>query len=179
MSAEQALAFFADDPPIMALLQPMVLDLGLGYLELGQSSSTLSRGEAQRVKLATLMGKASAGPSLLLMDEPDRGSAPRRRGARAGCHRRAGGGRPHGARHLAPPAPVGAAADHRVDVQARCGASIGARFRMQPSPWCVVAPAAERALVMHTLVAEARGRFAESLPFAVRRHMRRACRVRR
>jgi excinuclease ABC subunit A len=75
MTVDEALAFFAADPPLASLCQALH-DLGLGYLRLGQSSTTLSRGEAQRVKLATLIGRTSREPALLLMDEPDRGLHP-------------------------------------------------------------------------------------------------------
>ncbi|MEO0649354.1 MAG: ATP-binding cassette domain-containing protein [Planctomycetota bacterium] len=75
MSVEEATAFFADDEPIAALCRAMQA-LGLGYLGLGHASNRLSRGEAQRVKLATQLGTAGARPSLLLLDEPDRGLHP-------------------------------------------------------------------------------------------------------
>ena len=75
LTVDQAVDFFANDKPILALCQAMS-KLGLGYLHLGQSSSTLSRGEAQRVKLATLLGKPAKNASLVLLDEPDRGLHP-------------------------------------------------------------------------------------------------------
>lgn len=75
MTVAQARGFFDDDPPIAALCRAMD-ELGLGYLALGQSSASLSRGEAQRVKLATLLGRPASEPTLLLLDEPDRGLHP-------------------------------------------------------------------------------------------------------
>ncbi len=75
MSVREACAFFADDEPIGAMCRAMD-ELGLGYLVLGHASNRLSRGEAQRVKLATLLGRADAKESLLLLDEPDRGLHP-------------------------------------------------------------------------------------------------------
>ncbi|MDF1798658.1 MAG: hypothetical protein P1V81_05745 [Planctomycetota bacterium] len=75
MDVRTAARFFAGDPPIARTLDAMDW-LGLGYLRLGQSSKQLSRGESQRVKLATLLGDTAAEPSLLLLDEPDRGLHP-------------------------------------------------------------------------------------------------------
>lgn len=75
MTVREALVFFADDPPLLSLCAAME-QLGLGYLRLGQSSGSLSRGEAQRVKLATVLGKTTSEPALLLLDEPDRGLHP-------------------------------------------------------------------------------------------------------
>lgn len=75
MSIGQARAWFADDEPLAALLSAMD-DLGLGYLELGQTSSSLSRGEVQRLALAGVLGKRATEPTLLLLDEPDRGLHP-------------------------------------------------------------------------------------------------------
>jgi excinuclease ABC subunit A len=65
----EALAFFSDTPRLAAKLR--VLDeVGLGYLRLGQSATTLSGGEAQRVKLAAHLAMASSGGTLFLFDEP-------------------------------------------------------------------------------------------------------------
>jgi excinuclease ABC subunit A len=72
MRVEEAAGFFANFPKILRLLQTLN-DVGLGYMELGQSSTTLSGGEAQRVKLATELGKASTGHTLYLLDEPTTG----------------------------------------------------------------------------------------------------------
>jgi excinuclease ABC subunit A len=69
---EEALAFFDSFSNIKALLQAMN-DVGLSYVELGQSSTTLSGGEAQRVKLATELGKPNTGHTLYLLDEPTTG----------------------------------------------------------------------------------------------------------
>ncbi len=75
MTFEQALDFFEDEPAALKLASAMVT-LGLGYLTLGQSSGSLSRGEAQRIKLGTLLGTKRKGNSIVLLDEPDRGLAP-------------------------------------------------------------------------------------------------------
>ena len=75
LTVRDALEVFRDDPPLAVLLGAMA-DLGLGYLQLGQASNSLSRGEAQRIKLAALLGRADARPTLLLLDEPDRGLHP-------------------------------------------------------------------------------------------------------
>ena len=75
MTVREARQYFADDPTPHALCQAMD-ELGLGYLALGQPSNTLSRGEGQRVKLATLLGTRDAQPSFVLLDEPDRGLHP-------------------------------------------------------------------------------------------------------
>ncbi|HEX7167893.1 MAG TPA: excinuclease ABC subunit UvrA, partial [Acidimicrobiales bacterium] len=73
MTVEDATAFFADVPRIARRVQ--VLDeLGLGYLTLGQSSTTLSGGEAQRIKLATELTRLSRGGGVVyLLDEPTTG----------------------------------------------------------------------------------------------------------
>ncbi len=73
MSVDDALQFFHGNKDIAARLQPLS-DVGLGYVQLGQSSSTLSGGEAQRVKLASfLMGGAAAGNLFFIFDEPTTG----------------------------------------------------------------------------------------------------------
>jgi excinuclease ABC subunit A len=72
MRVEEALKFFANFPKIRRLLQTLD-DVGLGYVALGQSSTTLSGGEAQRVKLATELGKPATGKTLYILDEPTTG----------------------------------------------------------------------------------------------------------
>ena len=72
MSVEEALNFFYDIPRIKRKLQTL-FDVGLGYIKLGQSSTTLSGGEAQRVKLATELSKRSTGKTLYILDEPTTG----------------------------------------------------------------------------------------------------------
>ncbi|MGN6491820.1 MAG: excinuclease ABC subunit UvrA [Agriterribacter sp.] len=73
MSVDDALQFFKDEKDILAKLKPLA-DVGLGYVKLGQSSDTLSGGEAQRVKLASFLGKGKAqGHILFIFDEPTTG----------------------------------------------------------------------------------------------------------
>ncbi len=73
MSVDDALLFFADDKAIRNAIQPLQ-DVGLGYVKLGQSSDTLSGGEAQRVKLASFLGKGKGiGHVLFIFDEPTTG----------------------------------------------------------------------------------------------------------
>jgi len=72
MTVEEALAFFANIPKIKNKLQTLY-DVGLGYIKLGQSSTTLSGGEAQRVKLATELARKSTGKTLYILDEPTTG----------------------------------------------------------------------------------------------------------
>lgn len=73
MSVDEAVLFFEDKPDVAAKIKPLQ-DVGLGYVKLGQSSSTLSGGEAQRVKLASYLGKGrSNSPVLFIFDEPSTG----------------------------------------------------------------------------------------------------------
>jgi excinuclease ABC subunit A len=72
MPAEEAFAFFQNQPPIARQLQTLV-DVGLGYVRLGQSAPTLSGGEAQRVKLSTELGKRATGHTIYILDEPTTG----------------------------------------------------------------------------------------------------------
>ena len=102
MTVEEALHFFENIPPIRRKLQTLY-DVGLGYIQLGQPATTLSGGEAQRVKLASELQRRSTGRTFYILDEPttglhfddvrqllDRAAAPRRR-------------RQHRARHRAQP----------------------------------------------------------------------------
>ncbi len=72
MTAEEAVDFFENLPKIRRKAQTMV-EVGLGYVKLGQSSTTLSGGEAQRVKLATELARASTGKTVYILDEPTTG----------------------------------------------------------------------------------------------------------
>ena len=72
MTVDEALAFFNESPRICRTLQ-MLTDVGLGYIELGQSATTLSGGEAQRVKLAKELARRQTGSTLYIMDEPTTG----------------------------------------------------------------------------------------------------------
>jgi excinuclease ABC subunit A len=72
MSVEEALAFFAKIPKIRRRLQTLH-DVGLDYMRLGQPATTLSGGEAQRVKLAAELGKVATGRTLYILDEPTTG----------------------------------------------------------------------------------------------------------
>jgi excinuclease ABC subunit A len=72
LSIEEGLEFFANQPTIARHLQTLV-DVGLGYVRLGQPAPTLSGGEAQRVKLSAELGKRSTGRTLYILDEPTTG----------------------------------------------------------------------------------------------------------
>ena len=72
MNVSEALEFFKNHPPIKRHLQTLE-DVGLGYIKLGQPSTQLSGGEAQRIKLATELSKKSTGNTLYILDEPTTG----------------------------------------------------------------------------------------------------------
>ena len=72
MTCEEALAFFAPIPKIANKLQTLV-DVGLGYVKIGQPSTTLSGGEAQRIKLATELSRRATGRTIYVLDEPTTG----------------------------------------------------------------------------------------------------------
>lgn len=72
MTVEEALAFFADQPALARRLQTLV-DVGLSYIRLGQSATTLSGGEAQRIKLALELARRDTGRTLYILDEPTTG----------------------------------------------------------------------------------------------------------
>lgn len=72
MTVDQALDFFANIPPVRGKLQTLS-DVGLGYITLGQSATTLSGGEAQRIKLSRELSRKSTGRTLYLLDEPTTG----------------------------------------------------------------------------------------------------------
>ncbi|MDD5749894.1 MAG: excinuclease ABC subunit UvrA [Patescibacteria group bacterium] len=72
LTAEEAMNFFADLPNIHNKLKTLV-DVGLGYIKLGQPANTLSGGEAQRIKLATELSRRSSGKTLYILDEPTTG----------------------------------------------------------------------------------------------------------
>jgi len=72
MSVEEGITFFDGLPSIRRKLQTL-FDVGLGYIKIGQSSTTLSGGEAQRVKLATELAKRSTGKTIYILDEPTTG----------------------------------------------------------------------------------------------------------
>ncbi|HYF96842.1 MAG TPA: excinuclease ABC subunit UvrA, partial [Patescibacteria group bacterium] len=72
MTCETALEFFGNIPSVSKKLQTLV-DVGLGYISLGQSATTLSGGEAQRIKLATELSRRPTGRTLYILDEPTTG----------------------------------------------------------------------------------------------------------
>ena len=72
MTVEEGLTFFDGLPKIKRKLQTL-FDVGLGYIKIGQSSTTLSGGEAQRVKLAAELAKRGTGKTIYILDEPTTG----------------------------------------------------------------------------------------------------------
>jgi excinuclease ABC subunit A len=72
MTVEQAAAFFENVPAIARKLDTLV-EVGLGYIRLGQPATTFSGGEAQRIKLATELSRRSTGKTLYILDEPTTG----------------------------------------------------------------------------------------------------------
>lgn len=72
MTVEDALKFFENVPSITRKIQTLY-DVGLGYVRLGQPSTELSGGEAQRIKLATELSKRSTGKTIYILDEPTTG----------------------------------------------------------------------------------------------------------
>jgi len=72
MTVEEGITFFADLPRLAKKLQTLY-DVGLGYIKIGQSSTTLSGGEAQRIKLATELAKRDTGKTFYILDEPTTG----------------------------------------------------------------------------------------------------------
>jgi excinuclease ABC subunit A len=72
LTVEEALHFFEDIPMIKEKMQTLV-DVGLGYIKLGQSATTLSGGEAQRVKLSSELSRRGTGQTLYILDEPTTG----------------------------------------------------------------------------------------------------------
>ena len=72
MTVEEALEFFSNIPRVKVKIQTLA-DVGLGYIKLGQPSTTLSGGEAQRIKLATELSKRATGKTLYILDEPTTG----------------------------------------------------------------------------------------------------------
>ena len=72
LSCEEALEFFGNQPAIARHMQTLV-DVGLGYVRLGQPATTLSGGEAQRVKLSSELAKRSTGHTIYILDEPTTG----------------------------------------------------------------------------------------------------------
>ena len=72
MTVDEGLEFFENIPPVARKLK-LMYDVGLGYIRIGQSSPTLSGGEAQRIKLAAELGKRATGKTLYILDEPTTG----------------------------------------------------------------------------------------------------------
>ena len=101
MTVDEACEFFANVPKIARRLETM-REVGLGYVKLGQSSTTLSGGEAQRAKLATELSRRSTGKTIYILDEPTTGLHVADV-HRLGCAAKARGRGEHGRRHRAQP----------------------------------------------------------------------------
>lgn len=210
LTFREASSLFASDKEPKALCDAMV-KLGLGYLTLGQSSGTLSRGEAQRIKLGTLLGSKRKAQTIVLLDEPDRGLSPTDVEALlAALNALVEAG--HTVVSISHHRHVWAAADRLIEVrdgrvehapsvnwealstrrETRKSAAettrpislrgvrthnlrgIDVDFpRGKLTAVCGVSGSGKSSLVFATLAAEAQARFAESLPFQVRRFMRR------
>lgn len=215
LTVHEAREYFAEDAAALALCEAMDR-LGLGYMPLGYSSKRLSRGEAQRVKLATLMGNSRAQPTLLALDEPDRGLHPQDVLRLLACIDDlvdAG----HTVLAISHHRHLWAHADSRIEVRdgvARCAPPFDAEPlepldlpRSEPksaalpehielrgvtthnlrnidvriphaklTAICGVSGSGKSSLAFDTLASEAWQRFSESLPFQVRRFMKRMSR---
>ena len=203
----EARALFEHVPSVHRMLVALE-ELGLGHLPLGRSTTAISRGEAQRIKLATLLGRPDGRPTLVLLDEPDRGLHPTDltrllRGLQAlvdGGHTVVAiSHHPvlwRSADHLvevrdgrarvceeAPEAPVLRSTDQPPvgrpthielrGVRTRNLRDLDVRLPHGAiTAVCGVSGSGKSSLVFDTLAAEADRRFAESLPFEVRRHLR-------
>ncbi|MCP3917309.1 MAG: AAA family ATPase [bacterium] len=209
MSVTEALEYFAEDAAALRYVDALER-LGLGYLPLGTPSNRLSSGEGQRVKLASLLGAEDPQPTLLLLDEPDRGLHPSdvdRLLVAFDALLEAG----HSVLAISHHRHLWAAADHRVELR---DGTLNASPKID---WGVLTPnraprpastipkeihlagvrthqladidvriphraitaiagvsgSGKSSLAFDTLAAEALHRFAESLPFQVRRFLRR------
>ena len=207
-SIAEAHGLFADIPRIEPMLTAL-LELGLAHLQLGRSTTTLSRGEAQRVKLATLLGRATRRPTVILLDEPDRGLHPSDLDRLLdGLQALVDGG--HTVVAISHHPAMWAAADQLIELRSGRATVLDAPPKLPPLPRppstprsppthielrgvrthnlqsidlsiphraltvvCGVSGSGKSSLVFDTLAAEAQRRFAETLPFQVRRFLRR------